>query len=319
MEKYRIKLDRSVLKQLGSQLYGDTPSIIAELVANSYDADALNVWISIDTEHNNIIVEDDGKGMTSDDINNSFLNIGYDKRDGKKTTDLGRKIMGRKGIGKLAAFSLTNFVVVLSSKDGKRCGCMMDFKKITAGGDPEAIPSKKIAFDDKLSKSGTGTRIELINVKKRVALSYRFILNKLIRTFDVNDEKFTIHNRKNDSEFKSLHRSSLDYYSIMDTILVIGSEHNDKLKAVANNGINADYKRCLTYEDYVRMQKPRARNKLKLFPYDISVEDLNGDETTVQFVLNGWIGTVSTLPELKRVAQSIVYEDEEDQDKITMR
>lgn len=43
MEKYRIKLDRNVLRQLGSQLYGDTPSVIAELVANSYDADAHNV------------------------------------------------------------------------------------------------------------------------------------------------------------------------------------------------------------------------------------------------------------------------------------
>lgn len=45
MENYEIKLDRRVLKQLGSQLYGDTPSVISELVANSYDADARNVWI----------------------------------------------------------------------------------------------------------------------------------------------------------------------------------------------------------------------------------------------------------------------------------
>ena len=119
MDKYTIKLDRHVLRQLGSQLYGDTPSVIAELVANSYDADARNVWITIDTATNNVVVEDDGKGMSADDINNSFLNIGYDKRDGKKTTDLGRKIMGRKGIGKLAAFSLTNCVVVCSVKDGK--------------------------------------------------------------------------------------------------------------------------------------------------------------------------------------------------------
>lgn len=80
MDNYEIKLDRRVLKQLGSQLYGDTPSVIAELVANSYDADANNVWITIDTVNNNVIVEDDGKGMTAGDINESFLNIGYDKR-----------------------------------------------------------------------------------------------------------------------------------------------------------------------------------------------------------------------------------------------
>ena len=110
MENYEIKLDRRVLKQLGSQLYGDTPSVISELVANSYDADARNVWITIDTKGNNVVVEDDGKGMTATDINDSFLNIGYDKRSNNGYTDLGRKIMGRKGIGKLATFSLTNIV-----------------------------------------------------------------------------------------------------------------------------------------------------------------------------------------------------------------
>ena len=56
MENYEIKLDRRVLKQLGSQLYGDTPSVISELVANSYDADARNVWITIDTKGNNVVV-----------------------------------------------------------------------------------------------------------------------------------------------------------------------------------------------------------------------------------------------------------------------
>lgn len=49
-----------------------------------------------------------------------FLNIGYDKRSDNGVTDSGRKIMGRKGIGKLATFSLTNTVRVLSSKDHKK-------------------------------------------------------------------------------------------------------------------------------------------------------------------------------------------------------
>lgn len=194
MDEYKIKLDRSVLKQLGSQLYGDTPSVIAELVANSYDADAKNVWITVDTSQNNIYVEDDGKGMTAQDINDSFLNIGYDKRDGHNVTPLGRKIMGRKGIGKLAAFSLTNTVFVYSTKSNTKCGCKLDFKRITDGEEPQAISADTITFSqDRLSADGTGTRIELHDVKKRVALSYRFIVNKLIRTFDVNDDNFSIH------------------------------------------------------------------------------------------------------------------------------
>lgn len=151
MDNYEIKLDRRVLKQLGSQLYGDTPSVIAELVANSYDADANNVWITIDTVNNNVIVEDDGKGMTAGDINESFLNIGYDKRSDNGVTDSGRKIMGRKGIGKLATFSLTNTVRVLSSKDHKKAGCILDFKRITVLSATQNAKSGKRRDKPKLS------------------------------------------------------------------------------------------------------------------------------------------------------------------------
>ena len=319
MDKYTIKLDRHVLRQLGSQLYGDTPSVIAELVANSYDADARNVWITIDTATNNVVVEDDGKGMSADDINNSFLNIGYDKRDGKKTTDLGRKIMGRKGIGKLAAFSLTNCVVVCSVKDGKKSGCVMDFKEITSGAEPEALLPSEIEFESgKLSESGTGTRIELRGVKKRVAMSYRFIVNKLIRTFDVNDEDFTIHIRKHDDEYKALQRSNLDFLSIMDTIVVIGDEHSDKLDAVKTNGIPSEYKSCTTFDEYLKKQKPKAKNKLMAFPYRINVEDAEGNETTVNFQMHGWIGTVSTLPELRRLSETFIASEDGEEDKITI-
>ena len=226
MEKYEIKLDRRVLKQLGSQLYGDTPSVIAELVANSYDADAHNVWITIDTEKNDVLIEDDGKGMTASDINKSFLNIGYDKRPEDGKTASGRKIMGRKGIGKLATFSLTNYLRVLSVKDGIKAGCALDFKKITEKNEePVAIPPDQTKFSaERLSPYGTGTRLELKGVKKKIAVSFRFIVNKLMRTFDVNDKDFSIHIRKNDGAFKTILRSDLDYFSIMDTIITIGDE-----------------------------------------------------------------------------------------------
>lgn len=319
MDEYKINLDRHVLKQLGSQLYGDTPSVIAELVANSYDADAKNVWITIDTENDNVYVEDDGKGMSSKDINDSFLNIGYEKRDGEKKTALGRSIMGRKGIGKLAAFSLTNCVIVCSIKDGQKSGCIMDFKKILDNAEPEALEPHQIEFDrSKLSATETGTRIELKKVKKRVALSYRFIVNKLIRTFDVNEEGFTIHIRKNEDEYKALHRASLDFFSIMDTILVIGDEHLHELEAVRNNEIMEKYKSCATFAEYLERQKPNAKNNLTAFPYKINVEDTEGNETEVNFQMHGWIGTVSTLPALRKLAEELVTPEEGEEDKITI-
>lgn len=319
MDNYEIKLDRRVLKQLGSQLYGDTPSVISELVANSYDADANNVWITIDTANNNVIVEDDGKGMSAADINDSFLNIGYDKRSDSGFTDKGRKIMGRKGIGKLATFSLTNTVKVLSFKNQQKAGCVLDFKKITEENcEPVAINSEEITFlPEHLSPKGTGTRLELIGVKKKITVSYRFIVSKLIRTFDVNDTDFAIHIRKNDEKYQTLTRSELDYFSIMDTIITIGKAFENKLEIVKNNSIPERYKLTSTYEEFVKSQPAKGKRILSSFPYKLEVEDKNGEPVYINFVISGWIGTVCNLPDLRSLG-TLDKTTEDDEDKITI-
>lgn len=77
MYSYKINIDKKVLRLLGAQLYGDTPSIISELVQNAYDADAKKVWLTINTKNPaTIIVQDNGIGMTPSEVNSRFLNIG---------------------------------------------------------------------------------------------------------------------------------------------------------------------------------------------------------------------------------------------------
>jgi HSP90 family molecular chaperone len=65
MFKYKITIDPKVIAILGPHLYGDTASIIAELVSNCYDADADSCWVTIKTGGSpEIIIEDNGIGMT---------------------------------------------------------------------------------------------------------------------------------------------------------------------------------------------------------------------------------------------------------------
>lgn len=117
MSVYKINIDKKVLRLLGAQLYGDTPSIISELVQNAYDADATAVWITINTTTpNSIVVADNGIGMTPDEVNDRFLNIGQDRRTAYPLSPSGRKVLGRKGIGKLAVFSLAKVIDVFSKK-----------------------------------------------------------------------------------------------------------------------------------------------------------------------------------------------------------
>ena len=60
-KKYELNSDVRILELLGPNLYTNIYYVLAELIANAYDADAHNVYIISDD--NKIIVEDDGKGI----------------------------------------------------------------------------------------------------------------------------------------------------------------------------------------------------------------------------------------------------------------
>lgn len=114
-DKYCFNISLSVLNHLGRNLYRNIITIIGEAVSNSWDADASNVWINIDKDHNNMMILDDGVGMTSDDFQNKFLKIGYSKRkNGKYKSDNGRPFIGRKGIGKLALLSCADSIQIVT-------------------------------------------------------------------------------------------------------------------------------------------------------------------------------------------------------------
>lgn len=228
MHSYRINIDKKVLRLLGAQLYGDTPSIISELVQNAYDADAKNVWITINTTvPNTIIVQDDGIGMTPEEINTRFLNIGQDRRAAFPISPSGRKVLGRKGIGKLAVFSLAKIIDVYSVKEGQVAACRLDFDDITLNdGNPKTLDESSVPIESEyLSPTGSGTKIILQNIQKDVSRSLNYIINRLMRTFDVNSEDFKVYVRKNQDVFKELSRKDLNFFDSMDTIITFGEDY----------------------------------------------------------------------------------------------
>lgn len=297
MQSYKINIDKKVLRLLGAQLYGDTPSIISELVQNAYDADAKAVWITINTSTpNSIVVADNGIGMTPDEVNDRFLNIGQDRRNLYPNSPGGRKVLGRKGIGKLAVFSLAKVIDVFSVKDNQVAACRLDFDAITLhDADPETLDDKLAVFlPEFLSKNGTGTRIVLHNVQKDVSRSLNYIINRLMRTFDVNSDDFKIYIRKNDEEYKELSRKNLDFFEYMDTVVTFGDEYVSKGDAVMRNGIPEKYKYTAQYEDLC------AERKFQIMPYQILVVDKNGQTVERNFSFTGWIGTVHERPAFKK-------------------
>ncbi|WP_067888566.1 ATP-binding protein [Nocardia vaccinii] len=134
--KYTMRISRLAIDKLGIRLYDRVSAVLAELIANSYDADTseVAVWLpwgvtlagtarGAQEAPYEIVVTDNGHGMTADEVNEHYLMVGSDRRI-RTGSDLSRErsrpVMGRKGIGKLAAFGICRTIEVISAGSGER-------------------------------------------------------------------------------------------------------------------------------------------------------------------------------------------------------
>ena len=80
-----FKISPRILEHLGVSAYTSLKKCLAELCSNCYDADSENIIISLPEsfeKEKQIIIEDDGIGMTPEDIRDKYLFIGYNRRKG---------------------------------------------------------------------------------------------------------------------------------------------------------------------------------------------------------------------------------------------
>lgn len=205
---YKFNISLSVLNHLGRNLYRNFITILGEAISNSWDADANNVWITIDRENNYMKIYDDGVGMTSDDFQNKFLKIGYSKRQGENyKTPSGRPFIGRKGIGKLALLSCSKKIIVASKTNcTELVGGIIDNADLDKAirDDMEANSymlesinndnSQNIIKNDDFIKLDSGTYIYFQDINEGIKNTVAY-LRKLIALyfrFSLLDENFNI-------------------------------------------------------------------------------------------------------------------------------
>ena len=201
-EGYRLNISRLTIDKLGVRLYDRASAVVAELIANSYDADATQVTVSlpmgtqldnadIDGQPWDIVVEDDGHGMSPGEAQLLFLDVGSDRRtrsvNGPRSPRFDRPVMGRKGIGKLAPFGICRQIEILSAGgeriDGKYqvSHFVMDYDEIIKD-EPGAAPLTSGEFD-RTWRETSGTKVTLRQfLPKRVPPAEVF-LRQLARVF----------------------------------------------------------------------------------------------------------------------------------------
>lgn len=138
LETLNFRTSSGIKNIVGRDLITDKFVAIFELVKNSYDAKAKNVVVSFNNlEYQNkkdllddsaekslyeisnnephLVIRDDGKGMTKNDLINKWLFLAYSEKSNKEGTDNeGRSFVGSKGVGRFSCDTLGERLILKS-------------------------------------------------------------------------------------------------------------------------------------------------------------------------------------------------------------
>lgn len=157
----KFEFDPSLIDRMGIEMYDSPTRVIAEMISNSWDANAQIVHIILPDgkidKKSVIRIVDDGFGMSKEDVQKKFVQIGLDKRKGgEKTPEKNRPLMGKKGIGKFACFGVCDIVEIFTIKEGRCFGFLMDINEMHKCKSLKDYDIE-ILFDDVVDKIPTKT------------------------------------------------------------------------------------------------------------------------------------------------------------------
>ena len=190
---YKMKFDVGTIKHLGLQMYSTLPPVIGELVANSWDANATKVEITIPEtpiheRSSEIVITDNGIGMSDLDVRDKYLIIGRDRRE-KEDANFSpppacRKIMGRKGIGKFSAFGIAKEIIIESVKDSEVSHFQMNYDELLKNASRREIQFQPLTPSNTLSE-GTKITLRYITKFRNRSISIKRLRRGLARRFAV--------------------------------------------------------------------------------------------------------------------------------------
>lgn len=171
-----FSVDARTIFQLGKEAIEDEMLAISELVKNAYDADAQKCsidfissldWVDDKRQEviEQIIIIDDGSGMSFHDVEKNWLRIGTTNKKQETFTKNNRRKIGEKGIGRLALNRLGGKIDIYSKKKNSiGVHLSIDFFKFKANLDIQNIPVELSEFNDDIEgidPKGHGTVIRI--------------------------------------------------------------------------------------------------------------------------------------------------------------
>ena len=190
-DKLILKFDPNTIEHLGISLYSKLPSVLAELISNSWDADSDEVSINFIEKDVDKEIEyiDTGDGMTFDELNEKYLVIGRNRRVEieNQISSKGRKVIGKKGLGKLSVFGICNSIEVISIKNGFKNHFKMNLSDIKES-KGDYSPVLLLPKNSKSLESERGTTILLKQVRRKSGFDLDSIAISLSKKFLIFDK-----------------------------------------------------------------------------------------------------------------------------------
>lgn len=181
----KVTVEKNHLLTLGERMYVESIELIRELVNNAYDADATDVYITLDPT--SIVIEDNGSGMNDNGLAQFFTVGSEEKRTHSISPRFRRKRIGQFGIGKFAALAAAERLVVESRKGGWVYSVIFDRDewKSRLGWELPVIKERATPLHHE------GTKITLTKLKKQ--FSANDIERHLKDTVPLRAKKFSVY------------------------------------------------------------------------------------------------------------------------------
>lgn len=164
--KNPIKVSTHVARDFlqNAAYFSTLPKVIWEYVSNSLDnaPEGRPVNVAVEVLSSRIRIADDGMGMSRDDLQSFFQMHGENRQRAR-----GKRVRGRFGTGKCAAFGIANVLQIDTAKDGRRNVVELKRSDIQAAKNGEAFPARDVVIDEPTDQlDGTLIEIRDLNIKR---------------------------------------------------------------------------------------------------------------------------------------------------------
>lgn len=225
-DNVRFSVDAGVIDRLGTELVARQETAVSELVKNAYDADAKKVTLKFENSDSiggTLFIEDDGIGMTRNQLVNGFMRISStDKLHNPLSERYKRKRSGQKGIGRFAVQRLGKKLTITTQTKNDNFSLVLTIEWDKYKGDTDLINiSNKIIKVDKRKEEGTTLKIEGLRDRWSQASIKRIFnyVSAIIQPFPLSEvkenEDISRLEETNDPGFKTVFKKIEDNKAII--------------------------------------------------------------------------------------------------------